>query len=89
MVWESEGFRRSAGVFPRRPSASLNDNLVDIGLLRATLPMICTIPNGVATPGLIDILFVPIVADRVGPLVGHGVPDALGDRVPLLDELLL
>src|SRR5262245_33157866 len=34
MVWESEGFRRSAGVFPRRPSASLNDNLVDIRLLQ-------------------------------------------------------
>jgi hypothetical protein len=38
---------------------------------------------------LIDILFVPVVADRIGPLVGHGIPDALGHCMPLLDELLL
>ena len=34
MTWEPEDLRRSAGVFPRRPSASRNDNLVDIGLLQ-------------------------------------------------------
>jgi len=34
MAWEPEDFRRSAGIFPGRPSASLNDNLVDIGLLQ-------------------------------------------------------
>ena len=34
MTWEPEDLRRSAGVFPRRPSASFNDNLVDIGLLQ-------------------------------------------------------
>jgi hypothetical protein len=34
MTWEPEDLRRLAGVFPRRPSASLNDNLVDIGLLQ-------------------------------------------------------
>src|SRR3954452_12946858 len=39
--------------------------------------------------GLIDVLFVPIVGDRIRPLVGHGIPDALGHRVPLLEELLL
>ena len=34
MAWEPEDFRRSAGVFVCRPSASFNDNLVDIGLLQ-------------------------------------------------------
>jgi len=34
MAWEPEDFRRSSGVFPRRPSASFNDNLVDICLLQ-------------------------------------------------------
>jgi hypothetical protein len=34
MAWEPEDFRWSAGIFPGRPSASLNDNLVDIGLLQ-------------------------------------------------------
>ena len=34
MTWEPEDLRPSAGVFPRRPSASRNDNLVDIGLLQ-------------------------------------------------------
>lgn len=34
MAWEAEGFWRSSGVFAGRPSASFNDNLVDIGLLQ-------------------------------------------------------
>jgi hypothetical protein len=34
MAWEPEDFWRSPGVIPGRPSASFNDNLVDIGLLQ-------------------------------------------------------
>src|SRR5262249_34015049 len=34
MVWEAEDFWRSPGVFPGRPSASFNDNLVDICFLQ-------------------------------------------------------
>lgn len=34
MAWEAEDLWRSSGVFARRPSASFNDNLVDIGLLQ-------------------------------------------------------
>jgi hypothetical protein len=34
MAWEAEDFWRSSGVFACRPSASFNDNLVDISLLQ-------------------------------------------------------